>query len=77
MINQYLEEQASLHVLGALNEMESRDFKGKLHEDADLQEFIARLSTATEAIAGAICRVDPPPSLRSKILVSVENRKGN
>jgi anti-sigma factor RsiW len=54
MIDERLEEQASLHVLGALSDTEAREFKQKLRADPELQEYVARLSTATSALAGAL-----------------------
>ena len=71
MIDERLEEQASLHVLGALTDAEAREFKQKLHADPELKEYVARLSTATGAVAGAVPSVEPPPQLRAKILARV------
>jgi anti-sigma-K factor RskA len=72
MMDERLEEQAALHVLGALTPAEAREFKQKLHADPELQAYVARLSTATSAVAGAVPVVEPPPQLRSKILARVE-----
>jgi anti-sigma-K factor RskA len=71
MMDERLEEQAALHVLGALNDTEAVEFKRKLHADPELQSYVARLSTATGAIAGAVPSVEPPPQLRAKILGEV------
>jgi len=71
MIDERIEEQASLHVLGALSDAEAREFKQKLHADPELQAYVARLSTATSALAGALPVVEPPPQLRAKILAQV------
>jgi len=68
MIDERIEEQASLHVLGALSDAEAREFKQKLHADPELQAYVARLSTATSALAGAVPTAEPPPQLRAKIL---------
>jgi anti-sigma-K factor RskA len=71
MIDERLEEQAALHVLGALTDAEAREFKQKLYADPELKEYVARLSTATGALAGAVRSVEPPPQLRAKILAQV------
>jgi anti-sigma-K factor RskA len=71
MIDERMEEQASLHVLGALSDTEAREFKQKLHADPELQAYVARLSTATGALAGAVPATPPPPQLRAKILAQV------
>jgi anti-sigma-K factor RskA len=72
MIDERLEEQASLHVLGALTDAEAREFKQKLYADPELQAYVARLSTATGALAGAVPSVEPPPQLRAKVLAQLE-----
>jgi anti-sigma-K factor RskA len=71
MIDERMEEQASLHVLGALTESEAREFKKVMHADPELQKFVARLSTATGALAGAVTLAEPPPQLRAKILAQI------
>jgi anti-sigma-K factor RskA len=71
MIDERMEEQASLHVLGALTEAEAREFKQKLQGDSELREFVSRLSTATNALAGTVTVAEPPPQLRAKILSRV------
>lgn len=71
MIDERLEEQASLHVLGALSDTEAREFKRKLEADSELQAYVARLSVATGALAGAVSAAEPPPPLRAKILAQI------
>jgi anti-sigma-K factor RskA len=72
MIDERMEEQAALHVLGALSEAEAREFKKKLQADPELQKYVFRLSVVTGALAGATPLVEPPPQLRAKILAQVE-----
>ena len=71
MIDERMEEQASLHVLGALSPEEAREFKRQLDASPELQAFVARLSAATGALAGAIPLAEPPPQLRAKILAQI------
>lgn len=75
MIDERMEEQAALHVLGALNETEAREFKKKLKADPELQEYVSRLSIATGALAGVTPLMEPPPQLRAKILAQVEPKQ--
>jgi anti-sigma-K factor RskA len=75
MINERMEEQASLHVLGALTPAEAREFKQAMQTDTELQKFVSRLSTATGALAGAVSMAEPPPQLREKILAQVGERQ--
>lgn len=75
MIDERLEEQAALHVLGALTGAEAREFKEAMQADPELREFVARLSAATEALAGAVPVAAPPPQLRAKILAQAAPRQ--
>jgi anti-sigma-K factor RskA len=71
MIDERMQEQASLHVLGALSPDEAREFKAAMQADAELKELVASLSTATGALAGSVALTEPPPQLRAKILAQV------
>ena len=71
MINERMEEQASLHVLGALTPEEAYEFKKAMQADPELKAYVARLSAATGGLAGAVPKVEPPPQLRAKILAQV------
>ncbi len=74
MIDERMEEQASLHVLGALSEAESREFQRAMAADPELQRLVARLSEVTAAMAGAVPGVEPPPRLRAKLLAQIESQ---
>ena len=71
MIDERMQEQASLHVLGALTPQEAAEFKKAMHADPELKAFVSRLSTATGAIAGTAPVVEPPPQLRAKVLAQI------
>ena len=71
MIDERMEEQASLHVLGALSDAEALEFKRAMQADPELKAFVARLSVATGALAGAVPAVEPPPQLRARVLAQV------
>jgi anti-sigma-K factor RskA len=71
MINERMEEQASLHVLGALTPEEAYEFKQAMMADPELKAYVARLSAATSGLAGAVPKTEPPPQLRAKILGQV------
>jgi anti-sigma-K factor RskA len=75
MMDERMEEQASLHVLGALSSAEAREFKQAMQADPELQKFVARLSTATGALAGSVSMAEPPPQLRAKILAQVGEKQ--
>lgn len=76
MIDERRQEQAALHVLGALTPTEAREFKQAMQADPELKKFVASLTAATGALAGALPVVEPPPQLRAKVLAAVsENQK--
>ena len=75
MIDERMEEQASLHVLGALTPEEAVKFKAQMHADPELQAYVARLSVATGALAGSAPAAEPPPQLRAKILAQVGEKQ--
>jgi anti-sigma-K factor RskA len=72
MMDERMEERASLYVLGALNEAETREFKQAMQADPELQALVARLSAVTGAMAGALPVAKPSPELRAKILAQVK-----
>ncbi len=71
MIDERMEEQASLHVLGALSPAEARGFKQAMQANPELRDFVASLTAAVGALVGEVPLVEPPPQLRSKILAQV------
>ena len=75
MIDERMQEQASLHVLGALSPAEAAEFKQAMQANSELRDFVASLSTATGALAGTVPAVEPPPQLRAKILAQVGPRQ--
>ncbi len=71
MMDERMEEQASLHVLGALTPEEAYAFKQAMKADPELKEYVGRLSLATGALAGSVPLAEPPPQLRASILAQV------
>jgi len=71
MIDERMEEQAALHVLGVLSDTEAYEFKKAMKADPELQACVARLSVATGALAGSVPMAEPPLRLRAKILAQV------
>ncbi len=71
MIDEQLQEQASLHVLGALSPEEAREFKQKMTCNPELRAFVGSLSVATSAIAGNVPCAKPPPEVRTQLLAQI------
>ncbi|HEX4341760.1 MAG TPA: anti-sigma factor [Verrucomicrobiae bacterium] len=71
MIDERMQEQATLHVLGALSDTEAREFKRAMQASLELKQFVSELTVATGALAGTAPLVEPPPQLRAKVLAQV------
>jgi anti-sigma-K factor RskA len=72
MIDERLEEQASLYVLGALPADEAGAFEAALERDAELRQFVAALRLSRDALAGTVPAVTPPPALKERILSAID-----
>jgi anti-sigma-K factor RskA len=68
MIDERLEEQAGLYVLGVLTPDEATAFEAALKQDAELRQLVASLRVSRDALAGSLPQVAPPPALKQKIL---------
>jgi anti-sigma-K factor RskA len=72
MIDERMEEQAGLYVLGVLTPEETRTFEAVLQREAELQQLVAALRTTRDALAGLAPQVTPPPALKQRILAQIE-----
>lgn len=76
MIDEELEEQASLYLLGMLEPDELRDFESALAANAELQRRVDELRETVAKIAhGAPLRM-PPAGLEARILRAIEKDGG-
>ena len=71
MIEERMEEQASLYVLGGLTPEETRAFETAMSRDAELQQLVAALRLSRDALAGSLPQVTPSPALKQKILAQI------
>ena len=74
MINEHLEELASLHVLGLLPPPEEKEFTATLARDPELQALVTSLLAARDALAGAVPPATPSPEVKQRIMAEVEAR---
>jgi anti-sigma-K factor RskA len=72
ILDERLEELASLYALGALDGPELAEFEAVLRARPDVREFVSRLGDAVEKVAASAPPVAPPPELRARILQQVE-----
>lgn len=71
MIDERMEEQASLYVLGVLTAEETHSFEAALDRDTELQQLVAALRISRDAMAGSLPQTTPPPALKEKILAQI------
>jgi len=72
MINEQLQEHASLYALGALGEADSRGFEAELRLNVELRAFVRSLQRATDLLAMSTLDAPLPSSLRDKVLRRIE-----
>ena len=72
MITEQQQEQASLHALGALSEVEARAFEIELRGQAELAALVRAFQRTTDLLALAAPTVSPPPALREKVLRRID-----
>jgi anti-sigma-K factor RskA len=64
-----LRESAALYALGALPPDEHRAFEAHVRTCVECAEEVRSLGDVTGALARAVPQIDPPPSLRGRVLV--------
>ena len=71
MIDERMEEQASLYVLGALTPGEQSAFETALSQSAELQQLVSALQISRDALAGNLPEMEPPFELKQRILAQI------
>jgi anti-sigma-K factor RskA len=71
VIDERLQEQASLYALGALDAEETRQFEAALRADPELRELVRDFRAATEAVAGSAPALEPPASIRARLMMQI------
>ena len=74
-MNEELEEQASLYVLGLLEGAEAAAFEKEMEGRADLRAFVDQLDEAAALVAHSAAPRPLPPELRTRILSEVTGNK--
>lgn len=71
MISDCQQEQASLYVLGALEDTDRQAFEAQLRVSDELREFVMEMKQATVSLARLVPPHQPPAQLREKVLRQV------
>ncbi|CAN5471892.1 hypothetical protein BH20VER3_BH20VER3_06300 [soil metagenome] len=74
-MNEQLEEQASLYVLGLLEGDEAAAFAQRLESDAELRALVDQLDAAAATLAQAAPERPLPTELRERVLAQVRSSK--
>jgi anti-sigma-K factor RskA len=74
-MNEQLEEQASLYVLGLLEQDEISAFEQRLESDSELQVLVDQLDAAAAAVSHSAPQRALPAELRDRVLAQVRGRK--
>ncbi len=75
IVNEQLEEQAALYVLGLLEGEEAAAFERRLHSETELRGLVDQLDAAAAAVAHSAPPRDLPPELRDRVLAQVRSGK--
>jgi anti-sigma-K factor RskA len=71
MIDERMEEQASLYVLGVMASEEQQVFEAVLAKSEELQQLVAALRATRDVVAGSVPLKEPSPQLKQKILAQI------
>jgi anti-sigma-K factor RskA len=75
MINECLEELASLHVLGVLTPEEKQEMDAALRRDPEVRALVTRLLAARDGLAGTVPAASPSPQLKQRIMAQLPARE--
>jgi anti-sigma-K factor RskA len=71
VIDERLQDQASLYALGALEADETREFEEVLRDNTELRALVRDLRAVTEVIAGTAPALEPPASVKAKLMLQI------
>jgi anti-sigma-K factor RskA len=74
LIDERTEELAAAYVLGALDTADTKLIEQQLQSDAELRSLVADLRGVGELLGGASPLIEPPTSLRAKLLMELGDR---
>lgn len=75
MIDESLQEYASLYVLGLLEGLELTAFQTQLERDPELQALVQQLTEASAELAHAAPLAEPSPELKARVLAKCAQLK--
>ena len=74
MIDDNVQEQASLYALGALDAEEAREFEAAMSQSPELRALVRDFRAVTEAIAGTTPALEPPPGVKARLMLAIADQ---
>jgi anti-sigma-K factor RskA len=71
VIDERLQDQASLYALGALDADETREFEEALQDNAELRALVRDFRAVTEVIAGTAPALEPPARVKARLMLQI------
>jgi anti-sigma-K factor RskA len=68
VIDERMQEQASLYALGALDAAQIGEFEQALRADPQLRELVRELRGVTDLLAGSVPALEPPASVKARLM---------
>lgn len=75
MINDDLQDRATLFAMGLLEGEELRSFEAAMHADAELRVFVESLSDTTAALARSLPPLTPPASVKAGVMAAITQKQ--
>jgi anti-sigma-K factor RskA len=74
VIDERLQDQASLYALGALEADETPEFEAALRANPELRAMVRDLRAVTEVLAGTAPALEPPASLKARLMMQMDDQ---
>ena len=68
MIDETLQDQATLYALGMLNDAEAAEFRAAVARDPELQTFVDEITESAASLVRALPPTPPPPNSLPQLL---------
>jgi anti-sigma-K factor RskA len=69
VIDEPMQEQASLYALGALDAQQTQAFEAAVRDNPELGALVRELHAVMEALAGTVPALEPPASVKARLLM--------
>jgi anti-sigma-K factor RskA len=74
VIDEGLQDQASLYALGVLDAQEMHEFEAQLRHNSELRTLVRDFRAVTEALAGSAPALEPPASVKARLMMQISDQ---